>query len=158
MIRRLTNWTFNLIVINIFFLVTPISLFGYYSDTVFLILTSIFTILTIYQRVKNRLHKTITIIFIVCLIGMGFIIYQNLDFRFWGPFRKGTVKSIENKNRESNLVVKRVYYCLNENDSVTQECIYLEKASLKYFPLFEWTLSENYNSCGEIEELKLHNQ
>jgi hypothetical protein len=155
MTRKLTNWTYFLIVLNILFLVTPISIYGYYSDTIFLIVTLIFICLTIYQRVKNKANKTITIFFIFCLISFGFIVYQTFDFHFWGPVKTGTVKSIEEENKKSNLIKKRVYYRLNENDTVgPNECMYWEKASLKHFPIFEWMLLKNYNSCGEIEELK----
>ena len=155
MTQKLTNWAFVLIVLNIIFLVTPISIFGYYSDLIFLILSLIFICATIYLREKNKLKRLTTVTFIFCILVFAFIVYHDLDFSVWGVVNNGTVSAIENENRESNFIIKRVYYRLNEHDNVgPEECLYWEKASIKYFPIFEWTLTENYNSCGEIEELK----
>ncbi len=107
------------------------------------------------QRVKNRLGKSVTAFFIFCLLVIGFTVYNNLNFSFWGFVNQGTVKSIKEENKNSYFIVKTVYYQINDNDKVgPSECLYWEKASIKYFPVFEWTLDHCINCCGKVEELK----
>ena len=82
-------------------------------------------------------------------------IYRCRTFSFWGFVKQGTVKSIKEENKNSNFIVKTVYYQINDNDKVgPSECLYWEKASIKYFPVFEWTLDNCINCCGKVEELK----
>lgn len=140
--------------VNIIFAFTPLSFFGFYTDTVFLIATFTLIILTVTERVKNKKDKTFTALFIFCLLPLGFFIYSDLDFYQWGLVHRGTVKSIEETNDQSTITTT-VYYQLNDNNEVGPgECRYWEKKTLKYFPIFEWTAVESYNCCGEIEELK----
>jgi len=155
MTQFLTKWTNIFISISLLFFVSPISFYGYYTDTFFRIVTIVLICFVVGQRLKNKLSKLVTSLFVFCALIIVYTVYKDLDFTFWGFVKQGTVKSIKEENQKSNFIVKTVYYQKNDNEKIgPSECLYWEKASIKYFPIFEWTLNKCINCCGEIEELK----
>ena len=156
MTRPLTKLTLILILINIIFAVSPISLYGYYSDTIFLILTFFVTTYTLVKRIRTKHDKLINIALACSLPIMAIFIYFDLDFHDWAPVRRGTVKEIERENQESDFFVTIVDYQLNSNNEVGpgERRVWVKKA-IKYLPIVECTIVDGqYDHYEDIEELK----
>jgi glucan phosphoethanolaminetransferase (alkaline phosphatase superfamily) len=142
--RHLTILTIVLVTVCILLVLTPLSLYGCYTNTIFFFLTVCLIILTIVRRIKKKLNKLITGLFAFCILLIGFFIYNDIDFHQWGFVHRGTVESIENANKQSNFIISTVYYQVNEFDKMgPEECRYWEKKTIKFFPIFEWTVRES---------------
>ena len=135
---------------------TPVSLYGDYPDTLFLSTTFALVAITLRQRIKHEYNRAGNIFFACCLLGLASFLYMDLVFYLRGPVRQGTVKSIERENQHARAVVTSIYFQLNENDpDVPLESRIWIKKTLKYFPIFEWTVTDAaYNHFEDIQELR----
>lgn len=149
--QKLTTISIILIAVVLLFTLSPISLYGYYSDTVFIVLAMVVMLVSVFFRFKRKLEKPASYLIIGGIIYCCLFVFNDLNFRYWGSVKEGTVLNINDRNQKSSVYKTIVYYQINENDSIgPEECRYWEKQIFKYFPVFEWTIDEGINCCGEI--------
>jgi hypothetical protein len=142
---KFINLVIFLNVLCFFFFATPFSLYGYYTDLVFLILLMVLNVVFIFSKFKMKfLYKMMLRMFLVVTV------FTELFFLalFWhlGALKVQDVTSYIIDNTDQKHTIRSAYFNSKSRGCGMGE--YWETVTFKYFPVFEYRTF--YDRCSHF--------
>ncbi len=153
--KHILTQTLCLIIADLFLNLTPLSIKGYYTDTIVTFLTLVLILVAIIFEFIFHRRYLIVLYLGLLIIPVGKFLIDDISFkRYWDSPKVGTVEYVEISNAKNRYFKTTVYYQLNSSDRIgPEECHYVEKRVFRFFPIIDWTIDDEFNCCGDIKEL-----